>query len=170
MIDLDDVASLCPGLRVETGEPLVFRAVMALQRRHKTGVELLGTVRGNDLREALTWKKRPAALAPFEDFNRVTEEGAEIIALALAGQRCGWTVKRRLQSTRAEGADWLMKSGADKVILEVGGTDKADLKARYGQKITQAQTASWPKGTLLAACVVSFVEPRVLFWSSDGPR
>ena len=49
MIDLDDIASLCPGLPVATGEPLVSRAVIALQRRHKAGVELLGTVRGNAL-------------------------------------------------------------------------------------------------------------------------
>jgi hypothetical protein len=170
VIDLDDVATLCPGLRVETGEPLAFRAIIALQRRHNDGVSLVGIVRGDAIRETLRWQKRPAALALFEDFNRVTEEGAEILALALAGQRCGWTVKRRLQSSRREGADWLMTSGTDAIILEVGGTDNDDLNARHGRKITQAQKASWPKRTVRAACVVSFVEPRVLFWSSDGPR
>jgi hypothetical protein len=40
----------------------------------------------------------------MEDFNRTTEEGAEALALALAGRRCGWTVKRRLQARLSEGA------------------------------------------------------------------
>lgn len=167
-IDLDAVADLCPGLRAESAEPLAFRAVMALQRRHRPGVKLLGLWRGEDLREAVQWRARPAQLAQMEDFNRVTEEGAEALALALTGRRCGWRVKRRLQSRLSEGADWLMVNGATKVIVEVGGTDEGDLEALYRRKITQAQGASWPKGTARAACVVRFVEPKVLFWSSDG--
>lgn len=104
----------------------------------------------------------------MEDFNRVTEEGAEALALALTGRRCGWKVKRRLQSRLSEGADWLIGSGGQNVIVEVGGTDEGDLEMLYKRKVTQAQGASWPKGTARAACVVRFVEPKALFWSSDG--
>lgn len=170
MIDLDDVAGLCAGLHAASAKPLAFRAVIALQRRHQPGIELSGTMRGQDLREALKWTERPAELAHMEDFNRVTEEGAEALALALAGRRCGWSVKRRLQSRLSEGADWLMVSGASEVIVEVGGTDDGDLEVLYRRKVSQAQGASWPKRTTRAACVVRFVEPKVLFWRSDEPR
>ena len=169
MIDLDDVAGLCPGLHAASAEPLAFRAVIALQRRHQPGVKLSVTMRGKDLREPLKWKERPAELAQMEDLNRVTEEGAEAIALALAGRRCGWSVKRRLQSRLSEGADWLMVSGACKVIVEVGGTDDGDLDGLYRRKIKQAQQASWPARAARAACVARFVEPKVLFWRSDDP-
>jgi hypothetical protein len=170
VIDLDDVANLCPGLHAESAKPLAYRAVMALQRRHRPGVELSGTMQGNGLPEALKWEERPAALAHLEDFNRVTEEGAEALSLALTGRRCGWSVKRRLQSRLSEGADWLMASGARRVIVEVGGTDDGDLEALHRRKVSQAQEASWPKQTVRAACVVRFVEPKFLFWSSDEPR
>lgn len=148
----------------------MFRAVVALQRRHRPGVKLSGTMRGKNLRQTLKWTERPAQLAQMEDFNRVTEEGAEALALALTGGRCGWKVKRRLQSRLSEGADWLMVSGAGEVIVEVGGTDEGDLEALCKRKVSQAQGASWPKGTARAACVVRFVEPKVLLWSSDGAR
>ena len=117
MIDLDDFADLCPGLPAASAEPLAFRAIIALQRRHQSGVTLSGTMGGKDLREALHWKERPAELARMEDFDRVTEEGAEALALALTGRRCGWSVKRRLQSRDSEGAGWLMGCGGGKVIV-----------------------------------------------------
>lgn len=169
MIDLDDAAGLCPGLLAASAEPLAFRAVIALQRRHRPGVELSASMRGKEAREALKWKDRPAELAKTEDFNRVTEEGAEALALALAGRRCGWRVRRRLQSRSSEGADWLMASDAGEVIVEVGGTDAGDLETLYRRKVSQAERAPWPKGTVRAAFVVRFVEPKVLFWRSDEP-
>lgn len=170
MIDLDDLSGLCPGLPAASAEPLAFRAVIALQRRHQPGVQLSGSMRGNELREAVLWKERSAELAEMEDFNRVTEEGAEALALALTGRRCGWIVRRRLQSRLSEGADWLMASGAHNVIVEVGGTDDGDLEALYRRKVSQAEEASWPKRTMRAACVVRFMDPKVLFWRSDEPR
>jgi hypothetical protein len=63
-----------------------------------------------------------------------------------------------------------MVSGASEVIVEVGGTDEGDLDVLYRRKVSQAQGASWPKGMARAACVIRFVEPKVLFWSSDGTR
>jgi hypothetical protein len=127
-------------------------------------------MRRKDLDEVLAWKERPAELADTEDFNRVTEEGAEALALALAGRRCGWSVRRRLQSRLSEGADWLMATGNGNVIVEVGGTDDGDLEALSRRKVSQAQRASWPKRTARAACVVRFVEPKALFWRSDDTR
>lgn len=103
----------------------------------------------------------------FEE--RADELRSRWLALAIAGRGCGWTVKRRLQSRLSEGADWLLKSGDDEVILEVGGTDEGDLEALHKRKVHQARAAAWPEGTVRAACVVRFLEPKVLFWSSDGP-
>lgn len=170
MIDLDDAEGICPGLPAESAKPLAYRAVIALQRHHEPGVELSGTVRETDVREVLAWHERPAAFAAMEDFNRVTEEGAEVLALALAARCCGWRVKRRLQSRLAQGADWLLESSGDKIVLEVGGTDEGDLAALHDRKVRQSKAAPWPKRTLRAACVIRFSGPRVLFWSSDGHR
>ncbi len=105
MIDLDDLEDLCPGLPAQSAGPLAFRAAVALQRHHEPGVELIATVRDQPLREEVRWTKRPARSAATEDFDSVTEEGAEALALALAFRQCGWRVKRRLQARLAEPHD-----------------------------------------------------------------
>lgn len=170
MIDLDDAEALCPGLPAESARPLAFRAMVALQRRHAPGVALAANVRDKAAQEEVQWAPRPAEIAATEDFNKVTEEGAEALALALAWRRCGWRVRRRLQASLAEGADWLMASGKQRVLLEVSGTDAGDLGDRYRVKVLQARAAPGSKADVRAACVVRFVEPQAKLWSSDGHR
>lgn len=75
--------------------------------------------------------------------------GAEAVALALAGSRLGWRVKRRLQSTNNEGADWLMHDGTGGTwIVEVSGLDDGPLIPRLRQKQAQARESIyadvWP--------------------------
>jgi hypothetical protein len=81
-------------------------------------------------------------------------------------------VERRLQSRRAEGADWLLldRSTGSKVVLKVGGTDEQDLNALLARKIEQAKRSPFSSRGTPAACVVRFLEPRAILWSDDGPR
>ena len=171
MIDLEALADAA-GLPEDAAAPLAHRAAVALERRHRPGVRLTGALRGAALDEELQWRPRSAEAAAYEDVNRVTEEGAEAIALSLACSRCSWRVERRLQSRLAEGADWLMRdvtTGAS-VVLEVGGTDVQDRAALLGRKIEQARRSPFAAYATPAACVVRFLEPSVELWTDDGPR
>jgi hypothetical protein len=173
MIDLDELATIA-GLPIETATILTFRSALALQRRHRPGVRLLGEARQEPIDEELQWReqKPQRALHAQEDFNRVTEEGAEALALAVAGSKCSWRVVRRLQSRLAEGADWLLVDPATKrkVVLEVGGTDEGDLDPLLARKLKQAKHSPFSERGTPAACAVGFLEPGVLLWSGDGPR
>ena len=126
-IDLDVPASAV-GMPEEAADILGYRAVVALQRRHSPGVHLAVMVENERSFEQLQWRQRDRSAALYQDMNRVTEEGAEAIALALACSRGGWRVQRRLQSRMAEGADWLLRdatTGAT-LLLEVAGTDEGE--------------------------------------------
>src|SRR5215207_6327381 len=118
MIDLEELAALL-GVPNDTATPLAHRAAVALERRHQPGVRLTGSVRGSVIDEELRWRPRVPDGGVYEDINRVTEEGAEALGLALACSTCAWRVERRLQARLAEGADWLMidqLSGATMVL------------------------------------------------------
>jgi hypothetical protein len=160
------------GLREDSAIVLELRAAVALQRRHRSGVRLIGDIRAERIDEEIVWRERASDIAVHEDFNRATEEGAEAIALALAGVRCSWRVRRRLQSTLAERADWLLVDPATgaKILLEVAGTDAGDLGALLKKKIIQARSSPFSESSTPAACVVRFFEPQAIFWSDDGPR
>ena len=170
MIDLDALADEL-GLPEETVTPLVHRAAVALERRHPSGVHLVGTVQGAAIDEEVHWRPRMPNAAAYEDLNRVTEEGAEAIALSLACTHRGWRIERRLQARLAEGADWLMvdPSTGSEVILEVGGTDEQDLAKLFDRKIAQARRSPFAALGIPAACVVRFLEPSTRLWSDDGP-
>jgi len=103
------------------------------------------------------------------DMNRVTEDGAECLALLIAGLHCRWRALRRQQWRLGEGADWLVQelpSGRE-VVLEVSGTDAGPFEPRIRKKKAQAMLAN--PGGPAAACVVRFLEPKAALWSDDGP-
>jgi hypothetical protein len=58
--------------------------------------------------DLLFWPGADLTELDQHDYDRVTEDGAEAIALALAHRHRGWRVVRRLQ--REEHADWLLES------------------------------------------------------------
>ena len=162
MIDLEALASMV-GVPEDNATPLVHRAAVALERRHSPGVHITGTVADAVFDEELHWRPRAPAAATYEDINRVTEEGAEAIALALASSKCAWRVQRRLQARLSEGADWLMTdtlSGAT-IVLEIGGTDEHDIEALLDRKIAQARRSPFSERGIPAACVIRFREPTV---------
>ena len=169
MIDLEELASLT-GIAPESAGPLASRCAIALERRHRPGVVLNGNASGHEISEELIWRERRSGEV-HEDWNRVTEEGAEAIALALAAARHSWRVRRRLQSRLAEGADWLLADeNGSSVILEIGGTDERDLDGLLEQKVAQVRRSPFVSRSRAAACVVRFLEPRAQLWSGDEPR
>lgn len=157
------------GLQSGSAQAIVHRCAVALQRRHTPGVHLTGAVSDETLDEEVHWTPVEGA-ALFEDIKKVTEEGAEALALALA-VRCGgaWTITRRLQQRLGEGADWLLvdESGAE-MVLEVSGTDEGDLDARLKAKTQQAKESMYSRTAggrgIPAACVVRFLEPKAVLW------
>ena len=171
MIDLEELAALT-GIAPESAEPLTFRCAVALERRHRPGAILTGDSNGLELREELRWRQRAPDVVLHEDLNKVTEEGAEAIALAVAALRRSWRVTRRLRSRLAEGADWLLHDPANgsRIILEVGGTDERDVDALLEQKVAQVSRSPFASTSETAACVVRFREPKARLWSSDESR
>jgi hypothetical protein len=166
VIDLDDLAGLCPGLPTESAGPLALRARVALERRHSSGVVLHATVHGAPERGELRWSKLPPSVAPTQDDLRVTEEGAVAIALALSARHCRWHVVRCLESRLGEGADWLMADASKRrIVLEIGGTDEGSLGALLSAKARQARSSVFSRHGRPAACVVRLAEPRALLQS-----
>jgi hypothetical protein len=91
----------------------------------------------------LGWPRADLATLDQHDHNRVTEDGAEAVALSLAHRHRGWRVVRRLQ--REEHADWLLEEtteGERQVIaLEVSGVDRGGIKTRLADKLAQVAQA-----------------------------
>ena len=139
------------GLPEDSASALAHRAAVALERRHAPGVHVTGRIRDAAVDEELRWRPRTPAAAAYEDINRVTEEGAEAIGLALACSKCAWRISRRLQARLAEGADWLMvdPSTGSTMVLEIGGTDEQDIDALLVRKIEEAHVPLFPSAARL---------------------
>src|SRR5215213_658339 len=90
----------------------------------------------------LTWMSQDSSLLSVLDTNRVTEDGAEAVAITYANATAGWLVKRRLQ--RGESADWLLKNDAGWLALEVSGTIDGDAAERLREKQQQIARCSLP--------------------------
>ena len=93
------------------------------------------------------------------DDNRITEDGAEAVALAVAHRYRAWRVIRRMQ--REEHADWLLEDaregGRRLIALEVSGVNRGGLVARLSEKL--AQVAKNTDVDQRWAGVIGFEEP-----------
>src|SRR5690606_3816076 len=105
-LDLETLRQLHPKLSVETASGYAHCAAIALQRHHTPGVSAAVNADAERSDATILWTVRPAEDAEQKDAKRVTEDGAEAVALALVKHAWGWTVSRRLQ--QGESADWLM--------------------------------------------------------------
>lgn len=98
----------------------------------------------------------PSKTGEQRDHHRVTEDGAEALALALVNIVRGWVVRRRLQ--RGEFADWLLQAPGDLLVaLEVSGIDGTPDHRRLEEKLRQVKRAK--VGDHQSACVVAFGPP-----------
>ena len=154
-LDLDGLRIRHALLPAEFASDLGLHAAVALAQ-HTPGVEMKATVLLEQHTPVLSWSVRSADEAEQLDTNRVTELGAEAIALSLVHATRGWVVRRRLQ--RTEFADWLLADAAGgRVALEVSGTIDGGARGRMREKL--AQVAGCVAAPTRVACVVRFIEP-----------
>lgn len=159
-IDLNQLREMHPRLPSDLAVFMVARAAFALERNgHASGVRVsldLERILSNGL---LSWPGADLNKIDQHDHNRITEDGAEGVALALGYLHRAWRVIRRMQ--REEHADWLLeddRGGKRRVVaLEVSGVDKGRIAARVSEKLTQVSKCTdvnqrW-------AGVVGFGEP-----------
>src|SRR5436305_6886887 len=125
-IDLAKLREMHPRLPEDLALLITVRAALGLQRNgHESPVAI-----GLDLERvasqgSLAWLLSDLAELDQHDQNRITEDGAEAVALALAHRHRGWRVVRRLQP--GEHGDWLLEQAGEGprqlVALEVSGVD-----------------------------------------------
>ena len=158
-LDLDELRARHPVLSAARAHDLSENAAFALQRRHVAGVALSIVAHENMSSMPLVWRRRETEPVHL-DAVRVTEDGAEAIALALVHELEGWTIHRRLP--RGEHADWLLKRDGTgvRMALEVSGTDEGPTEARLREKLRQVARAS--SAFKRVACVIRFTEPQAL--------
>jgi hypothetical protein len=132
---------------------------LALQRGGH-GSPVRADVYHGDVEETadLEWPAQDQTLLQVLDANRVTEDGAEAVALAYVNASAGWVVKRRLQ--RKERADWLLHSESRWLALEVSGVALGDPSGRLNEKKEQVSRCSLATERL--AVVVAFEWPAIL--------
>lgn len=106
----------------------------------------------------IEWLIQSMAVLDVLDSHRITEDGAEAIALTYVSCKAAWVVKRRLQ--RGESADWLLRNESGWLALEVSGTTAGDPYVRLQEKKQQAAHCSLPASRL--AVVVAFGGPSIL--------
>jgi hypothetical protein len=124
---------------------MTLRAALGLQRnKHSAGVNLHMAIENAASGCALMWTVADLAVAKQHDHNRITEDGAEAIALAVAHKTKAWRVVRRMQ--REERADWLLEHDSDGkrrlIAFEVSGVDRGSVLVRMREKLAQVAKSS----------------------------
>lgn len=124
---------------------MVGRAALALERNgHTSGVAVSLDLERILSKGLLSWPGADLNKIHQHDHNRITEDGAEAVALAVAHLHRAWCVIRRMQ--REEHADWLLEDarGVKRQIiaLEVSGVDKGNIAARLSEKLAQVSKST----------------------------
>ncbi len=159
-LDLATLREMHPRLSFKRASAMVECAALALERNaHEPGVSISLDLERVRSRGSIAWPRVGTSGIDQHDNNRLTEDGAEVVALALAHRYRSWRVFRRMQ--REEHADWLLEDihggVCQFVALEVSGVDRGSIAARLSQKLVQVG-----KNTIVDqrwACVVGFEEP-----------
>jgi hypothetical protein len=170
-INLAELREMHPRLPEDLVLLMLGRAALGLQRNgHGSPVAISLDLEPVAIRGVLGWPGSDLANLDQHDHNRITEDGAEAVALALAHQDRGWRVVRRLQ--REEHADWLLeeigKEERQVVALEVSGVDRGGIAARLAEKL--AQVALTDDVDQRWAGVVGFQEPTAALRSTEARR
>ena len=160
-IDLAELREMHSRLPTDLALVLVGRAALALERNaHTSGVRLSLDLEHLLSDGMLSWPGADLSSIDQHDYNRITEDGAEALALALVHKHGSWRVIRRMQ--REEHADWLLedarKAVRQIVALEVSGVDRGSITARLSDKL--AQVAKSVDVDQRWASVVGFEEPQ----------
>jgi len=139
-IDLAQLRDMHPRLPVDVALSIVGRAALALERNgHASGVRLSLYAERIATNALLFWPPADMGNIDRHDRNRITEDGAEAVALAAAHRHRAWRVIRRMQ--REEHADWLLEDMGERgrrvVALEVSGVDRGSIGTRLSDKLAQ---------------------------------
>lgn len=139
---------------------MVGRAALALGRNGRSpGLGMPVDVERVVTSCVLSWPRADLSQADQHDENRITEDGAEAVALAVVHRHRSWSVVRRMQ--REEHADWLLEDRGEGnrqiIALEVSGVDRGAIAARLSQKLAQVAMSVDVDGRW--AGVVGFEEP-----------
>lgn len=168
-LDLSRLCDMHPRLPGDLAAIMAMRAALGLQRnKHSDGVNLHMAIEKAVSGCVLTWPAAELGLAKQHDHNRITEDGAEAIALAVAHTTKTWRVVRRMQ--REERADWLFEHDSDGrrklVAFEVSGIDRGSIVVRMREKL--AQVAKSSDVDHRCAGVVGFERPEAALKSVKG--
>jgi hypothetical protein len=157
-LDIRLMKQMHPLLPATTAVEYSFRAALALEHRGHASGRPLGVLNEQDAKRDIPVHWEPAGTEGQVSLDRIriTEDGAEAVALVLGSVVRGWTVRRRLQ--RGESADWLLKDGNGALVaLEVSGIDGQHDAGRLREKLDQV--AGVTICSERSACVVAFETP-----------
>jgi hypothetical protein len=159
-VDLRLLGLLHPLLPHQTSATYAHRAALALLRSgHSPGTDLTVSLDDHPATANLDWETAPLDDGAQLDRHRVTEDGAEGIALALVAVAKGWQILRRLQ--RGESGDWLLRDSDNELFaLEISGIDGDYNHRRLAQKIRQVSYATISINRF--ASVVAFGPPMAI--------
>jgi hypothetical protein len=160
-LDLLALKDLQPMLPAFSARDYAMKASIALLRQgHEPRCSMVVVLHDEATVDAvLLWRVVQAQFTKQFDGNRITEDGAEGVALALVKVARGWTIRRRLQ--RGEFADWLLRSDdGSSVALEVSGLAEGRSRDRLSRKLQQV--AKSKDVNIQAACVVAFGPPEAV--------
>jgi hypothetical protein len=144
-IELAKIREMHPKLPAELALVMVERAGLALQRNgHTSGLGFSWEWEHEVFNGVLSWPEADMSTIDQHDYNRVTEDGAEAVALVLSHHHQGWRVIRRMQ--REEYADWLLEHRGEEhrrlIALEVSGVDRGTIGGRVTEKLTQVASST----------------------------
>lgn len=158
--DLEELRIAHPQLPQALAASMSLHVALALQRRDHASPCAITMHTGSDRhRASLHWRMRDPAAAQQIEPKRITEVGAEAVALALVSLALDWEVDRR--AFDGSGADWVVteRSTGRVIYLEVGGTDVGSVEEVLSKKIRQVEGGVGEMGFDVAACAVRFREP-----------
>jgi hypothetical protein len=132
---------------------------LALARAgHSSPVDAATEHDGRSGRARVEWLEHDSTILGAVDEHRLTEDGAEAVALAYTHAVGRWLVKRRMR--RGEYADWLLQTDGQSLALEISGTMTDDARGRLHEKKKQVARCTLPVSRM--AVVVAFVQPMIL--------
>lgn len=157
-IDLRNLTDYHPKLR---GNPIDYgrSGSFALQRAtHRSPTTARIVENGNKSEAEILWQRVRVAAFKAADDVRITEDGAEAVALGYAHQSGGWTIKRRMR--RGEYADWMLQTDKEWCAMEVSGVAEGKASPRLREKVAQVSRCTLPVAKL--AVVIQFEDPQIL--------
>jgi hypothetical protein len=170
-IDLAELREMHPRLPDDLALVMTGRAALSLQRNgHGSPTDIRLDVDQAVTQGELAWPSSDPGFLDQHDANRLTEDGAEAIALALGHRSQGWRVVRRMQ--QGESADWLLEGSAEgtrqRIALEVSGVARGRIASRLSKKMKQVVRSEdvdqqW-------AGIVGFEKPEAALRSSQVVR